>query len=142
VAGARWQASLGAGAELGSQRFDLGRIDTRFAGASLAAGPRFVRGPVACDLGLGGEVGGARVDGQAATAGVATAARSALVAAAAAHAGVEAPTGGTLRVRARLQVGRTLRSLIADIDGRPAAGLSGVYVLLGVGVTMGAARSR
>jgi hypothetical protein len=134
LGGERWQARLDGGAEAGRASVDGGRIVTRAAGVGVAAGPRFRRGAVTLDLGAGGEVAWARIAGEATAGGVAADARSALVASAGVQLRAEAPAGRALRLQARLQLGETLRGLIGAADGRPTAGISGPFVLLGLGL--------
>jgi hypothetical protein len=134
---ARWRGELDLGAAGGSRQVSLGRVDVTLAAAGLAVGPRFRAGAWAFDLGAVGELGWARIDGEPGQGGVTAGSGSGLTAAFGARAGAEAPASRSLRFRLVVEAGGVARRLTGDVNDVEAAGISGPYVRLGVGLETG-----
>ena len=132
--GDRWQGELDLDAAAGDRQVNLGTVHVLALGGGLAVGPRFDLGPAALDLDLCGDIGWARIAGQTAEPGVGTGAGSGLVATVGARIGMEAPAGRSIRLGALIQAGAAARGLTGNVDGVPAAGISGAYILVVVGV--------
>ena len=135
----RWRATLSLEAMYGDPSVALGDVQTTLLAAALTLGPELRARRARIALGLTGTAGWAHVEGHAAAsagAGVATAAASAFVGAAGARAAVDVPLGatGAWSLRALVEAGAMLRGLDAQVNGAPAARLSGAYVLGGLGL--------
>jgi hypothetical protein len=133
----RWRAGLDLDAASGGRQVGLGTIDVTLASARLAFGPRFSAGVSALDLGLVGELGWARIDGQSGEPGVSAGSGSGLTVAVGARAGIEAPATRAVRVRVGIEAGGVARSLTGTENGASAAGISGAYLLVAAGVGTG-----
>jgi hypothetical protein len=135
--GRRWRGELDLGAAGGSRQVSLGTVDVTLAAAGLAVGPRFRAGAWAFDVGAVGELGWARIDGEPGQAGVTAGSGSGLTAAVGARAAAEAPTTRSLRFRLVVEAGGVVRRLTGDVNDVEAAGISGPYLRLGVGLETG-----
>jgi hypothetical protein len=133
----RWRGALALGAARGERQVSLGTIDVTLASAGLVFARRFVTGAWAFDVGPAGELGLGRVDGQTGQVGVTAGSGSGLTATLGAAVGAEAPAGRSLRVRVAIEAGGVLRRLTGAENGADAAGISGAYVGLDVGVGTG-----
>jgi hypothetical protein len=133
----RWRGELDLGAAVGSRQVSLGTVDVTLAAAALAVGPRLRAGAFAFDLGAVGELGWARIDGEPGRADVTAGSGSGLIAAFGARAAAEAPTTRSLRLRLVVEAGGVARRLTGDVNDVEAAGISGAYVRLGVGLETG-----
>jgi len=131
----RWQATADAGAAANQSQFSVGDVDILLASGALFAGPRFVAGPVAIDIGPTGTFGWARITGQSTD--VRTGEGSALVVTAGLRAAVEGPTGHIIGLGGWLEAGLTVRRLDAQVQGQDAAGISGPYLLIAAGGRFG-----
>ena len=134
ASGARWHAALAVDGALGRPPVDLGAITIRMLGASVSGGPRLSVGRATIDLGASASGGWAWVRGEPGVAAVTAGAGDSFIAAAGARLAVQAPASSSLRFHAAGEVGAVLRSLDADVDGRAAAGIAGVYLSVAVGV--------
>jgi hypothetical protein len=135
----RWQATIDAGAATSHTAVNVGSIDILLGSAALFVGPRFAAGPVVVSFGPTGMLGVARMKGQSTSTDFAGDEGSFLVATAGARAAVEVPAAHVVRAFAWAEAGLTLRHLDADVDGRPAAGISGPYIMVAAGLRFGPA---
>jgi hypothetical protein len=137
LASDRWQATLEGGAASSRTEVDLGDLSIFQATASLFAGPRFVLGPVIASAGPTGTLGGARVEGQPTTTNAVATSAWALIGTAGVRAAAEGPTWGVVRVAGYVEGGYTIRRHDADVNGISAAGISGGYLLVALGLRFG-----
>ena len=137
LSGSRWQVSLDAGAATSRNEVSLGDLRILLASATLFAGPRFVLGPVIASVGPAGTLGWARIEGQSGMPTVVVRDGSGLV-----EHGRPSRRGGRTRIERHpparlLEGGITVRSLEADVNNQPAAGVSGPYFILALGARLG-----
>jgi len=128
-------AELDLGGGVAVKRVELGRIFMQMASAGLTLGPRLARGNVIVDLGLRAELGWAWTDGEAFGPPGHGAGGSTFVANTGLRLSLEPFAGRTLHPRLDLEGGAVLRSLTAEVDGVPRAGISGAYILASIGLT-------
>jgi len=140
VALAGWEATLDAGAAFSRTDVNGGSVDILLASATLFAGPRFALGPVGASVGPAGTFGWARISGQSGDPAVGTGEGAALVATIGLRAAIEAPAARMFRAFGYVDGGMTVRRLDAIVDGEPAAGISGPYLMLAAGVRFGPGR--
>jgi hypothetical protein len=129
----RWGLALDADATAGSRKVDLGAVDVALVHAAASAGPRFAVGLAVIDVAATGGLGWAWVKGRATAPGVSADSGSGLVATVGLRAALEAPTSRRLRAHVAIEAGETLRRLTADVNGAATTGISGPYVVVGVG---------
>jgi hypothetical protein len=137
LSGSRWQIGLDAGAATSRNEVNLGDLRILLASATLFAGPRFVLGPVIASVGPAGTLGWARIEGQSGMSGVFGRDGSGLVSTVGLRAAAEGPASSAVRLLAYLEGGLTVRSLEADVNNQPAAGISGPYFMLALGARLG-----
>jgi hypothetical protein len=133
--GRRWIVSADLAGATGTQRFDTGDVTVRLAGLGLGAGPRLPLRHAVLDLGLDVELGWAWIDGRSSAPGVRAGAGSGPIMAAAAQVAVEMPLSWPFRLRVVGQAGEVLRGLRSTVDSAPGAGITGSFVLFGIGVS-------
>jgi hypothetical protein len=133
----RWRAAIDAGAATSSTQVSVGSVSVLLASASLFAGPRFAAGPVIVGAGPTGALGWARIKGQSDMSGVVPSEGSNLVAMVGLRATVEAPAPRLVRAFACAEGGLTVRWLDAAVLGQTAAGISGPYLMIALGVRFG-----
>ena len=134
VSGGRWHAALALDGALGQPSVDLGAVSVRMLGGAVSAGPRFSVANATIDVGPSASAGWAWVRGEPGAASVAARAGNGFVAAAGARVAVQLPASGWLRFHAAGEAGGVLYGLDADVNGSAAAGISGAYVSVAVGV--------
>jgi hypothetical protein len=137
LASTRWQATVEGGAASNSTEVDLGNLTLFEATASLFVGPRFVLGPVIVSAGPAGTLGWARIEGQPTTTAAMAISDWALIGTAGLRAAAEGPAGAAVRLFGYAEGGTTLRWFEADVNNEPAAGISGGYLLLALGLRFG-----
>jgi len=137
LASDHWQATVEGGAASSSTQVDLGDLSIFQAAGSLFFGPRLVLGPVIASAGPAGTLGGARVEGQPTTTDAMAASAWGLIATAGVRAAAEAPAGGAIRVAGYVEGGYTIRHHDATVNKQPAAGISGGYLLVALGLRFG-----
>ena len=137
LSGNRWQVSLDAGAATSRNEVNLGDLRILLASATLFAGPRVAIGPVIASVGPAGTLGWARIEGRSGMAGVLVRDGSGLVSTVGLRAAAEGPASSAIRLLAYLEAGLTVRSLEADVNNQPAAGVSGPYFMLALGARLG-----
>lgn len=137
LAGHHWQISLDAGAATSRNEVSLGDLRILLVSATLFAGPRFVLGPVIASVGPAGMLGWARIEGASGMPTVVMRDGSGLVSTIGLRAAAEGPASSTIRLLAYLEGGLTVRSLEADVNNQPAAGVSGPYFMLALGARLG-----
>src|SRR5262249_12048041 len=124
-----------AGAATSHTDVSEGSISLLLGSAALFVGPRFAAGPIAVSFGPTGALGLVRMKGQS-TSLIANEATF-LVATAGGRAALAAPTSHVLRVLVYAEGGLTIRHLDATVDGAPAAGISGPYIMIAAGLKFG-----
>jgi hypothetical protein len=140
VSSGRWRAALDAGAATSDTQVGVGSVTVLLASASLFVGPRFAAGRAVVGFGPTGALGWARVKGQSDMSGVVPAEGSNLVATAGIRATIEAPAPHVVRAFACGEGGLTVRWLDAAVLGQTAAGISGPYLMIALGVRFGPGR--
>ena len=137
VAFPAWQATVDGGAGFSRTDVSDGTVDVLLASATLFAGPRFAFGPASVSVGPAGMLGWARITGQSGNPAVGRGEGAALVATIGARAAIEAPAARLFRAFGYIDWGMTARKLDAIVDGEPAAGIAGPYLMLAAGVRFG-----
>jgi hypothetical protein len=136
VAAARghWQAALDIDAMAGDPSVALGDVSTRVFAGTLAAGPRFSLGRLIVDVAACGRFGWAWIAGHTGDANAVASSGSAPFASAAGRLGIFLPTAAHVsHLRALVEAGAMIHGLDATVNGTIAAGLTGGYVLFGLG---------
>jgi hypothetical protein len=101
---------------------------------TLAAGPRFALGRLIVDLAACGRFGWAWMAGQTAEANAVASSGSAPFASAGGRLGIFVPTAAQVsHLRALVEAGAMIRGIEATVNGTTAAGLTGGYLLFGLG---------
>ena len=137
LASDRWQATLEGGAASSKTVVDLGDLSIFQATASLFVGPRLVLGPVLASAGPAGTLGWARIEGQPTTTETMAVSDWALIATAGLRAAAEGPSWSAVRVTGYVEGGYTIRHFDATVNNQPAAGISGGYLLIALGLRFG-----
>ncbi len=134
VARGHWQGALDVDLMAGNPSIPLGDVGTRMLAATLAVGPRLTLGHLVVDLAACGRFGWAWMAGNTSDANAVASSGSAPVASAGGRLGIFLPTAAKVsHVRALVEAGAMIHGLDATVNGATAAGLTGGYVLLGVG---------
>jgi hypothetical protein len=134
VAHGHWQAALDVDAMAGDPSVALGDVSTRLLAGTLAAGPRFPLGHLIVDLSACGRFGGIWIAGHTDSPGAIASSGSAPFASAAGRLGLFLLTTSEVsHLRALVEVGGMIHGLDATVNGTTAAGLTGSYVLFGLG---------
>jgi hypothetical protein len=134
VARGRWQAALDVDVMAGDPSVPLGDISTRMLAGTLAVGPRFALGHLIVDLAACGRFGWAWMRGETADASAVASSGSAPIASAAGRLGIVVPTAAQVsHLRALVEAGAMIHGLDATVNGTSAAGLTGGYLLFGLG---------
>jgi hypothetical protein len=139
LSSARWQIGVDAGGALGRSEFSQGNVKMTQLSGGLFAGPRWHAGWAVIDAGATASFGRVWITGERGSPDVGPQSGAGFVALAGVRAAVEDPGWSMLRARATIEAGMTLLGLEATVDGRPAAGVSGPYVVFGLGIRFGAA---
>ena len=134
LARGHWQAALDVDAVAGDPSVPLGDVSTRVLAGTLAAGPRFALGHLIVDLAACGRFGWAWMAGKTGDASAVASSGSAPFASAGGRLGIFLPTAAQVsHLRAFVEAGGMIRGLDATVNGTTAAGLTGGYLLFGVG---------
>jgi hypothetical protein len=134
VARRHWQAALDVDALASDPSIPLGDVSTRLLAGTLAVGPRLSLSHLVVDLSACGRFGWAWMSGHTADANAVASSGSAPLASAGGRLGIFLPTAAKVsHLRALVEAGATIHGLEAMVNGATAAGLTGGYVLFGVG---------
>jgi hypothetical protein len=136
LAGGRgsWQAAFDLQYLSGDPSIELGDVRTTVLAAALTAGPRVALGRVVLDLGATGRLGGCWMSGHITAPNALPGSGSALIGSAGGRLGMLLPTAaGVSHLRAVVEGGAMIHGLEAEVNGAPAAGLAGGYLLVSVG---------
>ena len=134
VARGHWQAAFDVDAMAGDPSVALGNVSTRLLTGTLAAGPRLYVGHLIIDVAACGRFGWAWMAGQTSDANAVASSGSAPFASAGGRLGIFLPTAARVsHLRALLEAGATIHGIDATVNGATAAGLTGGYVLVGLG---------
>jgi hypothetical protein len=134
VARGRWQAALDVDAMAGDPSIPLGDVSTRLLAGTLAAGPRFALGHLIVDLSACGRFGWAWMTGHTSDPNAVASSGSAPFASAGGRLGIFLPTAAKVsHLRALVEAGAMIHGIDATVNGTTAAGLTGGYLLFGVG---------
>jgi hypothetical protein len=134
VARGHWMGAVDLQGLNGGSSVALGDVSTDLLAVALTVGPRWSLGRLMMDLGATGRVGWAWMNGQAGAAGATAGSGSAPFASAGGRLGIFLPTrAGVSHLRALVEAGAMIRGLEATVNDAPAAGLSGGYLLFGLG---------
>ena len=134
---ARWRLGVLGEAAAGGRDYDVGRVALQSFGVGLVAGPRWTTGRLTLCPGLAGALAWARIEGTAGASDVVAGSGSALTAAVRAHVDASARVGRQLSLRALVEAGTMVRAFSATVDAAPAAGVSGISILVGLGLGLG-----
>jgi hypothetical protein len=115
---------------------ELGVVLLRSVSAALGVGPRFATRTLIVDLGLRAELGWAWIRGETTLADVRAQAASDLIASAGLRLSPEAFAQRRIRPSLALEGGGMLRGVKAEASGQPVAGMTGYYVLAGLGIAV------
>jgi hypothetical protein len=134
VARGHWQAALDVDAMVGDPSVALGDVSTRLLAGTLAAGPRLSLGHLIIDLGACGRFGWAWMAGHTSNATAVASSGSAPFASAGGRLGIFLPTAAKVsHLRALIEAGAMIHGVDGTVNGTTAAGLTGGYVLFGLG---------
>ncbi len=134
VARGHWQAALDVEAMAGDPSVVLGDVNTHLLAGTLAVGPRQSLGHLIVDLAACGRFGWAWMGGHTSNATAVASSGSALVASVGGRLGIFLPTAAKVsHLRALLEAGAMIHGIDATVNGTTAAGLTGGYVLFGLG---------
>ena len=134
VARGHWQAALDVDAMAGDPSVALGDVSTRLLAGTLAVGPRLSLGHLIVDVAACGRFGWAWMAGQTSDANAVASSGSAPFASAGGRLGIFLPTAAKVsHLRALVEAGATIHGIDATVNGTTAAGLTGGYVLFGLG---------
>jgi hypothetical protein len=134
VARGHWQGALEVDFMAGDPSVALGDVRTRLLAGTLAAGPRFSWGHLLVDLSASGRLGWGWMAGRTRDASAVASSGSAPFASAGGRLGIFLPTAAEVsHLRAFVEAGAMIHGLEATVNGTAAAGLTGGYVLFGVG---------
>ena len=125
---------LDAGGSYGRTAVALGTVVLETATAAVGFGPRFMTGPVALELGLRAELGWAWVHGESTAPDVLTSAGSRLISSMGLRGTVAVPARRRLHPYLGLEAGWMTRALPAQVNGETAAGLTGLYWVVALGM--------
>jgi len=136
-----WQAAFGLDLVAGDPEVPLGDVRTGMIGAVFEVGRRVQTSHLALDIGPTASVAWMHLAGHATAPDSAAGTGSALVASIGGRLAVDVPGGpsGT-RLRGLAEAGGVLEGAEAAVNGSPAAGARGFYLLLALGVGSGARR--
>ncbi len=131
----RWQAALDLQYLTGDPSVALGDVSTGLLSLALTAGPRFSLGRVVVDVGATGRLGWCWMGGHVTDPNAIPGSGSAVVASAGGRVGILLPTAARVsHVRAFVEGAAMIHGLEAEVNGAAAAGLSGGYLLFGLGM--------
>jgi|GEM_PF-2248859 len=134
VARGHWQGALEVDFMSGDPSITLGDVSTRLLAGTLATGPRFSLGHLIVDLAACGRFGWAWMAGHTSDANAVASSGSAPFTSAGGRLGIFLPTAAQVsHLRALVEVGAMIHGLDATVNGTSAAGLTGGYVLFGLG---------
>ena len=134
VARGPWQAALDVDAMAGDPSVPLGDVSTRLLAGTLAAGPRLSLGRLIVDVAACGRFGWAWMTGRPSGANAVAGSGSAPFASAGGRLGNLLPTAANVsHLRALVEAGAVIHGLDASVNDATAAGLTGGYVLFGLG---------
>jgi hypothetical protein len=134
VARGHWQAALDVDALAGDPSVALGDVSTRLLAGTLAAGPRFSLGHLIVDAAACGRFGWAWMAGHTGDANAVASSGSAPFASVGGRLGIFLPTAARVsHLRALVEAGAVIHGFDATVNDTSAAGLTGGYVLFGLG---------
>jgi hypothetical protein len=134
VARGHWQAALDVEALTGDPSVALGDVSTRLLAGTLAAGPRFSLRHLIVDAAACGRFGWGWMAGHTGDTNAVASTGSAPFATAGGRLGIFLPTAARVsHLRALVEAGAVIHGLDATVNGTTAAGLTGGYVLFGLG---------
>jgi hypothetical protein len=134
VARGHWQAALDVDLMAGDPSVSLGDVSTRMLAGTLAVGPRLALGHLVLDVAACGRFGWAWMAGNTSDANAVARSGSAPLASAGGRLGIFLPTAARVsHLRALVEAGAMTHGLEATVNGTTATGLTGGYILFGVG---------
>jgi hypothetical protein len=134
VARGHWQAALDVDLMAGDPSVSLGDVTTRMLAGTLAVGPRLALHHLVVDVAACGRFGWAWMAGNASDANALVGSGSAPLASAGGRLGIFLPTAAKVsHLRALVEGGAMIHGLEGTVNGATATGLTGGYVLFGVG---------
>lgn len=129
-----FHADLDCGADFARAGSELGDVVLRSATAGLGVGPRLETSVAIIDIGLHAELGWAWIRGEPGAADVRTGAGSDLISSLGLRVSLAIPARLKIRPSLTLESGAVLRGVKGEVNGQPVAGMTGYYLLAGLGV--------
>src|SRR5450432_159946 len=130
-----WQAAVDLEAARGDPSVSLGDVSTSLLSAAVELGPRFHLRHFALEVGACGSLGWVWMGGHTNDPNNVPSSGSALAASAGARLGIDLPAlVRSANVQGLVEVGSMIHGVDATVNDSPAASLTGVYVVAGVGV--------
>ncbi|HEX7498970.1 MAG TPA: hypothetical protein VF524_01565 [Polyangia bacterium] len=129
-----FHADLDCGADFARAGSDLGDVLLRSTTVGLGVGPRLETSVAIIDVGLHAELGWAWIRGEPRAADVRTGTGSDLISSLGLRVSLAVPARLRLRPSLTLESGAVLRGVKGQANGRPVAGMTGYYLLAGLGV--------
>ena len=134
VARGHWQGAVEVDFMAGDPSVMLGDVSTRLLAGTLAAGPRLSRGHLIVDLAACGRFGWGWMAGRTNDTSAVASSGSAPFASMGGRLGIFLPTTAEVsHLRALVEAGAMIHGLDATVNRTAAAGLTGGYVLFGIG---------
>ena len=134
LARGHWQGAFDVDVMAGDPSVSLGDVSTRLLAGTLAVGPRLSLGPLIVDVAACGRLGWGWMAGRTSDANAVASSGSALFASAAGRLGIFLPTAARVsHVRALVEADAMVHGLEATVNGTTATGLTGGYLLFGLG---------
>jgi hypothetical protein len=134
LARGHWQGALDIDLMAGDPSVTFGGVSTRILAGTLAAGPRFSLGRLIVDVAACGRFGWGWMSGHTIDVNAVASSGSAPFASAGGRLGIFVPTAAQVsHVRALVEAGTMIHGIDATVNGIAAAGLTGSYVLFGLG---------
>jgi hypothetical protein len=129
-----FHADLDCGADFARAGSELGDVVLRSATAGLGVGPRLQTSVAIIDVGLHAELGWAWIRGEPRSADVRTGTGSDLISSLGLRVSLAIPARLKIRPSLTLESGAVLRGVKGEVNGQPVAGMTGYYLLAGLGV--------
>ena len=129
-----FHADLDLGANYSDARVELGEIVLHSATMGLGLGPRLVTRTAVIDLGLRAELGWAWMHGKPAFPDVQTGTGSGMISSAGFRVSLQGPIETKIGPGLAFESGAVLRGMKGEVNGQTATGISGYYLLAGVGI--------
>src|ERR1039457_676731 len=129
-----FHADFDCGVDFARAGSELGDVVLRSTTAGLGLGPRLQTSVAIIDVGLHAELGWAWIRGEPRSTDVRTGAGSDLISSLGLRVSLAVPAGLKIRPSLTLESGAVLRGVKVEVNGQPVAGMTGYYLLAGLGI--------